>query len=130
MGTPDMRTPIAYALGFPERIASGSPWLDLLQAGPLQFEAPNQEQFPCLRLAYQALRAGPAACIALNAANEVAVDSFLKRELPFVSIPAVIQEVLARCSAQAPRSIEAVLELDHEARRQTRTLLAKNPWTS
>jgi 1-deoxy-D-xylulose-5-phosphate reductoisomerase len=130
MGTPDMRTPIAYALGFPERIASGSPRLDLLQAGPLQFEAPNQEQFPCLRLAYQALRAGPAACIALNAANEVAVDSFLKRELPFVRIPAAIQEVLARCSSEPPRSIEAVLELDHEARRQTRTLLTKSPWTS
>jgi len=130
MGTPDMRTPIAYALGFPERIRSGSPRLDLLQAGPLQFEAPDQEQFPCLRLAYQALRAGPAACIALNAANEVAVDSFLKRELPFVRIPAVIQEALARCSGAAPDSIEAVLELDREARRQTRTVLTKNPWTS
>jgi 1-deoxy-D-xylulose-5-phosphate reductoisomerase len=125
-----MRTPIAYALGFPERIRSGSPRLDLLQAGPLQFEAPDQEQFPCLRLAYQALRAGPAACIALNAANEVAVDSFLKRELPFVRIPAVIQEALARCSGAAPDSIEAVLELDREARRQTRTVLTKNPWTS
>jgi 1-deoxy-D-xylulose-5-phosphate reductoisomerase len=81
-------------------------------------------------LAYQALRAGPAACITLNAANEVAVDSFLKRELPFVRIPAVIEEVLARCSGEPPRSIEAVLELDHETRRQTRTLLTRNPWTS
>lgn len=130
MGTPDMRTPIAYALGFPERIASGSPRLDLLKAGPLQFEAPNHEQFPCLRLAYQALRAGPAACIALNAANEVAVDSFLKRELPFIRIPAVIQEALGRCSGAPPGSIEAVIELDREARRQTQTVLAKNPWTS
>jgi 1-deoxy-D-xylulose-5-phosphate reductoisomerase len=129
MGTPDMRTPIAYALGFPERIGSGSPRLDLLQAGPLQFEAPNQQQFPCLRLAYQALRAGPAACIALNAANEVAVDSFLKRELAFVRIPSAIEEALAKCSSTAPDSIEAVLDLDHAARRQTQSVLAKNTWT-
>jgi 1-deoxy-D-xylulose-5-phosphate reductoisomerase len=130
MGTPDMRTPIAYALGFPQRISSGSPRLDLLQVGPLQFEAPNQDQFPCLRLAYQSLRAGPAACIALNAANEVAVDSFLKRTLPFVRIPAVIEEALAKCSGAPPESIEAVLDLDHAARRQTQSVLAKNTWTS
>jgi 1-deoxy-D-xylulose-5-phosphate reductoisomerase len=130
MGTPDMRTPIAYALGFPERISSGSPRLDLLQAGPLQFEAPDQVQFPCLRLAYQALRAGPAACIALNAANEVAVESFLKRELPFVRIPAVIQEVLAECPTTSPDSIEAVLDLDHRARRQAQSTLARSEWTS
>jgi 1-deoxy-D-xylulose-5-phosphate reductoisomerase len=130
MGTPDMRTPIAYALGFPERISSGSPRLDLLQAGPLQFEAPDQHQFPCLRLAYQALRSGPAACIALNAANEVAVESFLKRELPFARIPAVIQEVLAGCRAAPPDSVEAVLDQDDGARRQTRSLLTKKIWTS
>jgi 1-deoxy-D-xylulose-5-phosphate reductoisomerase len=126
MGTPDMRTPIAYALGFPERIASGSPWLDLLQAGPLQFEAPDREQFPCLGLAYQALRAGPAACITLNAANEVAVDSFLQRELPFGRIAALIQEVLAACAAAAPDSIEAVVELDRAARRKARSVLTKS----
>jgi 1-deoxy-D-xylulose-5-phosphate reductoisomerase len=129
MGTPDMRTPIAYALGFPERIASGSPWLDLLQAGPLQFEPPNQDQFPCLGLAYQALRAGSAACITLNAANEVAVDSFLQRELPFARIPAVIQEVLAGFKAAAPDSIEAVVELDRAARRQARSVLTKSTCT-
>jgi 1-deoxy-D-xylulose-5-phosphate reductoisomerase len=130
MGTPDMRTPIAYALGFPQRISSGSPRLDLLKAGPLQFEAPDQNQFPCLRLAYQALRAGPAACITLNAANEVAVDSFLKRELAFVRIPAVIEEVLGQCSGTTPESIEAVLDLDYGARRQTQSVLEKNTWTS
>ncbi|HEY4038461.1 MAG TPA: 1-deoxy-D-xylulose-5-phosphate reductoisomerase [Burkholderiaceae bacterium] len=130
MGTPDMRTPIAYALGFPQRISSGSPRLDLLKAGPLQFEAPDQNQFPCLRLAYQALRTGPAACIVLNAANEVAVDSFLKRELPFARIPAVIEEALARGLGAAPESIEAVIELDQAARRQTQSILAKNTWTS
>jgi 1-deoxy-D-xylulose-5-phosphate reductoisomerase len=130
MGTPDMRTPIAYALGFPQRIHSGSPRLDLLQAGALQFEAPDQDQFPCLRLAYQALRSGPSACIALNAANEIAVDSFLKRELPFARIPAVIQEVLASWPAGRPASVEAVLDLDDRARRQTRSMLAEKSWVS
>jgi 1-deoxy-D-xylulose-5-phosphate reductoisomerase len=130
MGTPDMRTPIAYALGHPDRIDSGSPPLDLLRAGPLQFEAPDQEQFPCLRLAYQALRAGPTACITLNAANEVAVDSFLKRELPFARIAGVIHDVLATCTAQPPSSVEAVLDLDDRVRRQTRSLLAKKTWIS
>jgi len=125
MGTPDMRTPIAYALGFPERIGSGSPRLDLLQAGPLQFEAPDLQRFPCLGLAYQALREGSAACIALNAANEVAVDTFLKRELPFVRIPAVIQDVLARCPAGQPDSVEAVLDLDDRARNQARSVVMK-----
>jgi len=129
MGTPDMRTPIAYALGHPQRIESGSPRLDLLHAGPLQFEAPDQDQFPCLGLAYQALRAGPAACITLNAANEVAVDSFLNRELPFARIAGVIQDVLANCPAEPPSSVEAVLDLDDRARRQTRSLLAKKTWT-
>jgi len=130
MGTPDMRTPIAYALGFPERISSGSPRLDFLQIGPLQFEAPDQGQFPCLRLAYQALRAGPAACIAVNAANEVAVESFLNRELPFARIPAVIEEVLGGCPTVPPDSVDAVLELDDSARRQTRTALTRKTWTS
>jgi 1-deoxy-D-xylulose-5-phosphate reductoisomerase len=130
MGTPDMRTPIAYALGFPERISSGSPRLDLLQAGPLQFEAPDRRQFPCLELAYQALRAGPAACIALNAANEVAVDSFLRRELPFARIPAVIQEVLAGARAAPPDSVDAVLDLDEAARRRARSVLTKKVWAS
>lgn len=129
MGTPDMRTPIAYALGHPQRIESGSPRLDLLHAGALQFEAPDQDQFPCLRLAYQALRAGPAACITLNAANEVAVDSFLNRELPFARIAGVIHDVLANCPAEPPSSVEAVLDLDDRARRQTRSLLAKKTWT-
>jgi len=130
MGTPDMRTPIAYALGFPERISSGSPRLDLLQAGPLQFEAPDQHRFPCLRLAYQALQAGPSACIALNAANEVAVDSFLKRELPFARIPAVIQEVLVASRGAPPDSVEAILDLDDGARRQARSVLTKKIWAS
>lgn len=126
MGTPDMRTPIAYALGFPERIDSGSPRLDFVRTGPLQFEAPDPLQFPCLGLAYQALRSGPAACIAVNAANEVAVESFLNRELPFARIAGVIEDVLAACRTAPPDSVEAVLELDGSARRQARSVLSKN----
>jgi 1-deoxy-D-xylulose-5-phosphate reductoisomerase len=130
MSAPDMRTPIAYALGFPDRIDSGSPRLDLLQAGPLQFEAPDLERFACLRLAYRALRAGPAACIGLNAANEIAVDSFLRRELPFSRIPAVIEQVLASSPEADPRSLEAVLELDDGARRRARSVLSERTWKS
>jgi 1-deoxy-D-xylulose-5-phosphate reductoisomerase len=130
MGTPDMRTPIAYALGFPERIASGSPRLDFMHTGPLQFEAPDQKQFPCLRLAYQALQAGPAACIAVNAANEVAVESFLNRELPFARIAGVIEDVLCACAGGPPDSVDAVLELDASARRQARTVMTRKTWTS
>jgi 1-deoxy-D-xylulose-5-phosphate reductoisomerase len=81
-------------------------------------------------LAYQALQAGPSACIALNAANEVAVDSFLKRELPFARIPAVIQEVLVASRGAPPDSVEAILDLDDGARRQARSVLTKKIWAS
>jgi 1-deoxy-D-xylulose-5-phosphate reductoisomerase len=131
LGTPDMRTPIAYALGFPERIASGSPRLDLLlQAGSLQFEAPDSARFPCLPIAYQALRAGPGACIALNAANEIAVECFLQRRLPFVRIPAVIEEVLARSHMHAPGDLDEVIDLDLVARRRAEELMRERQWAS
>ncbi len=130
LGTPDMRTPIAYALGFPQRIESGSPRLDFLQIGSLQFEAPDLERFSCLRLAYQALRAGPAACIAVNAANEIAVDAFLRGRLPFARIPAVIEDVLAGADAPAPDCLEAVVLQDELARRQATDLMKRRQWTS
>jgi 1-deoxy-D-xylulose-5-phosphate reductoisomerase len=129
LGTPDMRTPIAYALGFPERIASGSPRLDLLQAGTLQFEAPDPARFPCLPIAYQALRAGPAACIAVNAANEVAVEAFLQRRLPFVRIPAVIEEVLTASHPTPPTDLDEVIEQDGRARRRAAQLMQERQWT-
>jgi 1-deoxy-D-xylulose-5-phosphate reductoisomerase len=124
LGTPDMRTPIAYALGLPERIDSGSARLDFLALSALTFEAPDLERFPCLRLAYRALEEGPAATIALNAANEVAVQAFLERRLAFTGVAAVIERVLARAGAPAPDSIEAVLEIDARARREAREALA------
>jgi len=116
MGTPDMRTPIAYGLGFPQRLASGSAPLDFLRLGALSFEAPDLGRFPCLALAYAALRSGPAASIGLNAANEVAVEAFLAGGLAFDRIAPLIADTLARMPSTAPAGIDEVLALDRQAR--------------
>jgi len=125
LGTPDMRTPIAYALGLPERIDSGSARLDFLRLAALSFEAPDLRRFPCLGLAYRALEAGPVASIVLNAANEVAVQAFLERRLPFAAIAAVIERTLEATQAAAPGSVEAVLEIDGAARLRARDAVAQ-----
>lgn len=125
MGTPDMRTPIAYCLGFPERIESGSTSLDFTRLGALHFEAPDMARFPCLALAYQALDAGPAASIVLNASNEVAVEAFLEGRLAFSAIAAVIGEVLERESPSPPASVDGVLAIDAAARRRAREAVAR-----
>jgi 1-deoxy-D-xylulose-5-phosphate reductoisomerase len=120
LGQPDMRTPIAYGLGFPQRIDSGVGLLSLASLGRLDFEEPDFVRFPCLRLAYEALRAGQGACIALNAANEVAVARFLSGELGYTRIPQVIESCLGYMAGRAGAaldSLEAVLALDGEARR-------------
>ncbi len=124
LGTPDMRTPIAYCLGFPERVASGSSPLDFLSLSALTFEAPDLARFPCLRLAYAALRSGPAASIAVNAANEIAVEAFLERRLPFDRIAAVIEETLAATDSAAPASIDEVVAQDERARQRARERMA------
>ncbi len=120
LGQPDMRTPIAYALGFPDRIASGVPGaLDLARLGRLDFEAPDFERFPCLRLSFDALRAGQAASVALNAANEVAVQAFLEGRLPYTWIARVIAAALewqAGRSSVTLGSLGDVLALDAEVR--------------
>ena len=126
LGTPDMRTPIAYALGYPARIDSGAARLDFLAVGNLTFERPDGRRFPCLPLAYDALRAGPSATIALNAANEVAVEAFLDRRLPFKSIAVVIEETLQRSVTSAVREVEDVLDLDRAAR-ETADRLVRAP---
>jgi len=125
LGTPDMRTPIAYSLGFPERIDSGSASLDFTRLGALHFEAPDLARFPCLGLAYRALDAGPAASIVLNASNEVAVEAFLDARLPFTAIAGVISEVLDSESPQPPTSVEGVLEIDAAARRRARLAVSR-----
>lgn len=121
LGAPDMRIPIAYGLGFPERLSSGVQVLDLAQAGRLDFEAPDFGRFPCLRLSFDALRAGQGACIVLNAANEVAVDAFLNGRLRYTAIAQVIESTLhwhAGQPAHAFSTLDDVLALDAQARRQ------------
>ena len=119
LGQPDMRTPIAYGLGFPDRIASGVGLLDLASNGRLDFETPDLERFPCLGLAFDALRAGQTACIALNAANEVAVEAFLAGRLRYTAIARMIGDTLDWQAGQRTcgvDSIDDVLELDRRAR--------------
>jgi 1-deoxy-D-xylulose-5-phosphate reductoisomerase len=117
LGPPDMRTPIAQALAYPERIASGVEALDLSAVAALHFERPDFKRFPCLGLAYQALRDGESAPATLNAANEVAVERFLERRLGFVDIPGVIARVMERTPASRIESLDDVLAADAAARR-------------
>lgn len=117
LGRPDMRTPIAHALAWPERIDAGVEALDLLQMSALEFEAPDEALFPCLRLARQAFAAGGTACAILNAANEVAVAAFLQNETSFTMIPAIIAEALQRLPVHAVHSLADVVEADTQARR-------------
>src|SRR5262245_44911432 len=117
LSNPDMRVPIAYALAWPERIASGARPLDLASLKSLAFEKLDPLRFPCLQLAYAALRAGGTAPAVLNAANEVAVEAFLARRIPFTAIPAVIEDTLGLAGAQAG-SLAEVLDADAAARRK------------
>jgi 1-deoxy-D-xylulose-5-phosphate reductoisomerase len=114
---PDMRVPIAHALGFPERIESGARALDLGAVGQLTFERPDHDRFPCIRLAYDALRAGGTAPAVLNAANEVAVDAFLAGRLRFTGIAPVIEETLARVAGGSDETLERMMQADAQARR-------------
>ena len=116
LGQPDMRTPIAHALAWPERMPSGVAPLDLFRVGRLEFEPPDPERFPCLRLAVEAARRGGNATIGLNAANEVAVAEFLAGRIPFPAIPAIIEEVMAQAPAGDPRTLDEILAADARAR--------------
>jgi 1-deoxy-D-xylulose-5-phosphate reductoisomerase len=125
LGAPDMRVPIAHTLAWPERMATPCQRLDLVAIGALAFEAPDLERFPALALARAALAAGGAKPAILNAANEVAVASFLDKRLGFLDIASLVGEVLARFDPPAPASIDAVLEIDGEARRVAAALTGK-----
>ncbi len=116
MGNPDMRTPIAHALAYPMRIDAGVAPLDLFKVATLNFVAPDFERFPCLALAYQALRAGGTAPAILNAANEVAVDAFLNKKISFLDIPRLISDVLAAQASVAVDTLDDVLLADAQAR--------------
>ncbi len=124
LGNPDMRTPIAHALAWPERIEAGVEPLDLVAVSRLDFEAPDLERFPCLGLAYRALEEGGTAGAVLNAANEVAVDAFLAGRLGFPGIPEVIARTMARLPAREAADLESILEADRRAREVARSVIA------
>lgn len=117
LGSPDMRTPIAYALGWPRRIAAPCKRLDLAEVAQLTFEKPDPGRFPALRLVREALRSGGAAPTVLNAANEVAVARFLGGDIGFLDIISVVEQVLTSLVIPAPDSLEDILEADAQARR-------------
>ena len=125
LGHPDMRTPIAQALAYPERIDAGVPSLDPFRIGSLSFERPDFERFPALRLAYAALRSGGAAPATLNAANEVAVAAFLEGRLPFLQITAVIEETLNSLEAGPLGTLEEVLAADARGRSRATQIVSR-----
>jgi 1-deoxy-D-xylulose-5-phosphate reductoisomerase len=125
LGNPDMRTALAQALAWPERIESGVAALDLLQLRQLTFEAPDRETFRCLDLAYQALAAGGTAPTTLNAANEVAVEAFLGGTLPFLAIPELIEATLAAVPATSANDLETLVYADLTARREAQRIMQR-----
>ena len=128
MAAPDMRTPIAHCLGFPDRLEAPTPRLDLAKIATLTFEAPDFERFPAMRLAFDALRAGGGLPTVLNAANEIAVEAFLDRRIPFDGIARHVAEAcesaLRDGTANAPESVEDALAVDHIVRERSRSALA------
>ncbi|WP_046784285.1 1-deoxy-D-xylulose-5-phosphate reductoisomerase [Pseudomonas putida] len=126
LGNPDMRTPIANALAWPERIDSGVAPLDLFAIARLDFQAPDELRFPCLRLARQAAEAGSSAPAVLNAANEVAVDAFLERRIRFPEIAGMIEQVLAQEPVVPVPSLDAVFAADQRARELSREWLRRH----
>jgi 1-deoxy-D-xylulose-5-phosphate reductoisomerase len=123
LGSPDMRIPIAYALAWPERMETPAQPLDLATIARLDFEAPDLERFPALKLAREALEAGGAAPIVLNAANEIAVASFLAEEIRFADIVRVVEDALIASKFDAPASIGDVLEIDRVTRNDARAMM-------
>ena len=125
LGNPDMRTPIAYCLGLPERIDSGVDELDFGALSALTFQKPDFDRFPCLKLAYQAMNAGGVAPCVLNAANEVAVAAFLDKRIKFTDIAQVVAHCLAQDFSDGHHDIEGLLAQDAETRRQAEAFIGK-----
>jgi 1-deoxy-D-xylulose-5-phosphate reductoisomerase len=123
LGNPDMRTPIAHAMAWPERHGSGVASLDLFEVARLDFEEPDTQRFPCLRLAFDAVAAAGVAPAVLNAANEVAVDAFLSKQLAFVRIPEIIEKVLSQNLEGDLDSVEGLMAIDQAARAATEQLI-------
>lgn len=127
LGLPDMRTTLAVGLGWPQRIESGVAGLDLLSQGRLDFEAPDLDAFPCLRLAWQAMDAGGSAPAILNAANEVAVSAFLQGRIGFLSIPVLVEHALSTLPYVAADTLDALLAADAQSRQITEAAIARLP---
>ncbi len=123
LGHPDMRTPIANALAWPTRINSGVADLDLITISRLDFEAPDEKRFPCLRLARESMETGGTACAILNAANEVAVDEFLNSNIRFIDIPKIVENVLQSADIQQADCIETIVECDLRARDKAKEII-------
>ena len=125
LGSADMRTPIAYSLGWPERMDGHAKRLSLAEIGRLTFEAPDTETFPLLARAFDALRADDASTIVLNAANEIAVEAFLDERIAFTDIFSTVNDMLAEVAAPLPKRVDDIIELDERVRRLTRERLAR-----
>jgi 1-deoxy-D-xylulose-5-phosphate reductoisomerase len=125
LGTPDMRTPIAYALAYPNRMTTPGKRLNLTEVATLTFEQPDPLRFPALRLARAALRAGPSAATALNAANEVAVSAFLSREIAFLDIAHLVEATIETLEGAQVSTLDDIMALDGQARRVAGDLVRK-----
>ena len=125
MGNPDMRTPIAHAMAWPERFDSGVAPLDIFQVAHMDFEQPDLQRFPCLRLAYEAIKAGGIMPTVLNAANEIAVDAFLNEKVRFTDIAKIIERSMAKFSPVPADTLEKVLQADHDARVVAQTIISE-----
>lgn len=125
LGLPDMKLPIQYALTYPERLPMAGEKLDLTKVGTLTFEKPDLVKFPCLKLAYDALELGDSACIAVNGANEVAVELFLNNKISFMDIPRLITAVLEKNEARNNPTLDEIIEIDLWARKLTLELFEK-----
>jgi 1-deoxy-D-xylulose-5-phosphate reductoisomerase len=124
MGNPDMRIPIAHAMAWPERFESGAKPLDIFDVRRMDFEEPNLQRFPCLRLAYKAINAGGTMPTVLNAANEIAVEAFLDRRVKFTDIPVIIERCMDTIAVAVADSLAVILDHDQQARTVAKQIIA------
>ncbi len=125
MGNPDMRIPIAHAMAWPERFESGAKPLNIFDVKRMDFEEPNLQRFPCLRLAYKAINAGGTMPTVLNAANEIAVEAFLNRQVKFTDIPVIIERAMDAIPMTSAETLDIILEHDHKARESAKQIIAE-----
>jgi 1-deoxy-D-xylulose-5-phosphate reductoisomerase len=125
MGNPDMRTPIAHAMAWPERIESGVEPLNFFEVASFEFQKPDMQRFACLRLAYEAMHTGGTATTILNAANEVAVEAFLNEKIRFSAISEIIESVLQNVSVQNADSLQQILDADLQARHAAEEIILR-----